>query len=156
MRRVSVERVRDALRATGLEVEIRSFRERTSTAHEAATAIGTSVARIVKSLVFLAGDEFILVLASGPNRVDTSALERLLGQPVTRADADSVRGATGFAVGGVPPLGLAQPLPVYIDRDLHQYDQVWASAGTPHSVFAIAPNDLTRLTGGTVADLKAR
>jgi prolyl-tRNA editing enzyme YbaK/EbsC (Cys-tRNA(Pro) deacylase) len=153
---MAVRRVREALAEVGLEAEIREFDASTATAAEAAAAIGTSVARIVKSLVFAAGDEFILVLASGPNRVDTTALERLLGRSVKRADAESVRGATGFAIGGVPPLGLARPLPVYIDRDLLGYDQVWASAGTPHSVFAIRPDELTRLTSGTVADLKAR
>jgi prolyl-tRNA editing enzyme YbaK/EbsC (Cys-tRNA(Pro) deacylase) len=101
----------------------------------------------------MAADEPILILASGPNRVDVAKLAALIGRPVTRASADQVRTLTGFAIGGVPPLGHAQALDTYVDRDLLQYDQVWAAAGTPNAVFAIRPDELLRLTGGRVEDL---
>jgi prolyl-tRNA editing enzyme YbaK/EbsC (Cys-tRNA(Pro) deacylase) len=150
----AVERVQQALVERGVEPMIVEFAESTRTAAEAAAAIGTTVERIVKSLVFGAGDGLVIVLASGVNRVDTSRLAELLGRPIRRADAARVREATGFAIGGVPPLGHAQPLPVVVDRDLLQYDQVWAAAGTPHSVFPIAPAELVRVTGGQVADVR--
>jgi prolyl-tRNA editing enzyme YbaK/EbsC (Cys-tRNA(Pro) deacylase) len=151
----SVERVRSALAAHGLDgLALREFSESTATAVAAADAIGIRVEQIVKSLVFLAGAQPILVLASGPNRVDVNKVGALAGQPITRANADQVRRYTGFAVGGVPPVGHTQPLATYIDRDLLQYDEVWAAAGTPNTVFAIAPPDLVRITGGTVEDVK--
>jgi prolyl-tRNA editing enzyme YbaK/EbsC (Cys-tRNA(Pro) deacylase) len=149
-----MERVRASLAADGLDrVEIREFDERTATAADAAAAIGTSVGCIVKSLVFMSGDQPILVLTSGANRVDTDKLSRLVGQEIRRATADQVRQTTGFAVGGVPPVGHLQALTTFVDRDLLQYDQVWAAAGTPNSVFAIAPEDLVRVSRGTVADV---
>ncbi len=160
----SSRKVADALAAAGIETEIIEFAESTRTADEAAAAVGTTVGRIVKSLVFTAGnsggggedgDEPILILVSGDNRLDTAKLAAHLGRPVRRADADLVRAATGFAIGGVPPLGHARPLPVYVDQDLMDYDTVYAAAGTPNSVFPIAPADLRRVTGGTVLDLAA-
>lgn len=150
------QRVADALAAAGVATGIVEFAESTRTAAEAAAAVGTTVGRIVKSLVFAAGDagdEPILVLVAGDNRLDTARLAAHLGRPVRRADADTVRAATGFAIGGVPPLGHARPLPVYIDRDLMAHDTVYAAAGTPNSVFPVAPVDLRRVTGGTVLDL---
>lgn len=148
------QRVVDAFAQRGETIRVTEFAESSRTAAEAAAAIGTSVPRIVKSLVFLAGDEPVLVLASGTNRVDTKKVEALVGRPIRRADADRVREATGFAIGGVPPLGHATPLDVLIDRDLLQFDVVWAAAGTPHAVFPIAPADLVRATGGRVMELK--
>jgi prolyl-tRNA editing enzyme YbaK/EbsC (Cys-tRNA(Pro) deacylase) len=106
---------------------------------------------IVKSLVFLAGDEPILALVSGANQADERRLAALSGRTVRRADADAVRGATGYAIGGVPPVGHPRPLRVFIDRDLLAYDRLIAAAGTPHAVFPIPPS--CRVTGG-VADLK--
>jgi prolyl-tRNA editing enzyme YbaK/EbsC (Cys-tRNA(Pro) deacylase) len=151
----SLERVRAALAAHGLGgLAVREFSESTATAAAAAAAIGIQVEQIVKSLVFMAGEQPILVLASGPNRVDVHKLGVLTGEPITRASADQVRQHTGFAVGGVPPIGHAQPLATYIDRDLLEYDEVWAAAGTPNTVFAITPPDLVRITGGTVDDVK--
>ena len=136
----SVARVTAALATHGLEhVQMREFDERTATAVDAAAAIGTTVERIVKSLVFMAGDQPIMVLASGPNRVDVDKVARIVGQPITRAKADQVRQVTGFAIGGVPPVGHLQPLATYVDRDLLQYDEVWAAAGTPNAVFCIQP-----------------
>jgi len=155
VRRASAtERVRASLAANGLGgAAIREFDASTATSADAAAAIGTSVERIVKSLVFMAGEAPVLVLASGSNRVDTRKLADLAGQSVRRANADQVREATGFAIGGVPPLGHAQALRTFVDRDLLQYDEVWAAAGTPNSVFAIAPEHLVRVAGGTVADV---
>ena len=126
----------------------------TRTAQEAADAIGTSVGQIVKSLVFLAGGAPVLALVSGSNRLDTERLAALSGAVIGKADADSVRQATGYAIGGVPPIGFPRPIPTFVDRDLLQYDVVWAAAGTPRHVFPITPADLQRLTGGNVVDLK--
>ncbi|MGE3268457.1 MAG: YbaK/EbsC family protein [Chloroflexota bacterium] len=152
--KASVRRVVEALRAAGLTSEIRETPASTRTAEEAAAAIGTTVPRIVKSLVFLADGTPILALVSGSNRLDTDRLGAALGQSIARADAATVRAATGFAIGGVPPLGHLTALPVLIDRDLLQYDEVWAAAGTPHAVFPIAPGQLVTATGGQVVDLK--
>lgn len=149
-----VEQVRAALRAAGIESDIVTFSQSTRTAADAAAAIGTSEARIVKSLVFLALDEPILALVSGPNRVDTRKLSALVGAPIKRADAEQARAATGFVIGGIPPVGHVSPLRVYVDHDLLQWDQLWAAAGTPNSVFAITPDDLLRISGGTVVDLR--
>ena len=154
MKQPAVERVRAALAAAGVDTEVVEFAESTRTAAEAAAAIGTTVERIVKSLVFLAGDEPILVLASGINRVDTRKLAEATGRPVKRADADQARAATGYVIGGTPPIGHPAPLPTYIDADLLAYDLVWAAAGTPNAVFSITPDDLLRVTGGQVLDLR--
>jgi prolyl-tRNA editing enzyme YbaK/EbsC (Cys-tRNA(Pro) deacylase) len=154
MNESSVSRVVAALGAHGLEhLQVREFSERTATAADAAAAINTTVGRIVKSLIFMAGEQPILVLASGPNRVDVEKVARIVGQPISRATADQVRQATGFAIGGVAPVGLLQPLATYVDRDLLQYDAVWAAAGTPNAVFCIPPDDLVRITGGVVDDV---
>ena len=153
-RGTAVARVTAALASHGLEhLPMREFDERTATAADAAAAIGTTVGRIVKSLVFMAGEQPILVLASGPNRVDVEKVGRIVGKGITRANADQVREATGFAIGGVPPLGHPQPLATYVDQDLLQYDEVWAAAGTPNAVFCIQPRDLVRITKGVVDDV---
>jgi Cys-tRNA(Pro) deacylase len=152
--RASVRRVADALGAAGIEVQILELADSTRTAEEAAAAIGTSVPRIVKSLVFMADENPLLALVSGSNRLDTARLGATLGKTIGRADAARVREATGFAIGGVPPIGHSSPLDVVIDRDLLSYDVVWAAAGTPHAVFSIAPEDLVRVTAGQVVDLK--
>jgi prolyl-tRNA editing enzyme YbaK/EbsC (Cys-tRNA(Pro) deacylase) len=153
--KASVRRVHDALVAAGLSPEIVEYPETTRTAQAAADALGTTVGRIVKSLVFLADDEPLVVLASGENRVDTDRVGALLGKAIGRADAARVREATGFAIGGVAPVGYPAPVETLIDRDLLRYDRVWAAAGTPHHVFPIAPEDLVRVSGGRVADVKA-
>ena len=152
--RPSVERVRAALREKGLDPPITEFDSSTRTAADAAATIGTTVAQIVKSLVFLSGDRPILALVSGANRASTDKLASITGQRMRRADAELVRDATGFAIGGVPPLGHATDLPVYLDEDLVGFDTVWAAAGTPNAVFPVAPKDLIRATGAQVADLK--
>ena len=154
----SVDRVRSALAAQGVvAMSLKQFTESTATAADAAAAIGTSVGRIVKSLVFMAGEMPILVLASGPNRVDLHKLAQLVGyQPITRANAEQVRRATGYAIGGVPPFGYPEPVQAYMDRDLLTYDEVWAAGGTPSTVFPIRPDDLLRVTGAEVAEVAAR
>jgi Cys-tRNA(Pro) deacylase len=151
--KAAVQRVADALAAAGIAVEVQEFAESTRTAEEAAAAVGAAVGQIVKSLVFLAGTQPILALVSGANRADSAKLAAAAGAAIKRADADTVRTATGYAIGGVPPVGLATSLPTYFDRDLLQYPVVWAAAGTPNAVFRIAPDDLARVSGATVVDL---
>lgn len=154
--KASVQRVADALAKLGIQAEITEFSESTRTADEAAAAVNSTVGQIVKSLVFLVGEQPVLAMVSGANRVDTDKLARVAGGPVARANADLVRAATGFSIGGVPPVGHATLLPTYLDRDLLQYDRVWAAAGTPNAVFPIAPDELQRITGAIVADLADR
>ncbi len=150
----AVDRVRAALAQAGATSPILEFPDSTRTAEEAARAVGTSVAQIVKSLVFVADDRPILVLASGQHRVDVQKLARLVGAArVVKASAETTREVTGFSIGGVPPVGHSVPLPVYIDETLLRFPVVYAAAGTPHAVFSISPEDLVRLTGGTVADI---
>ncbi len=143
----AVERVQAALRRAGLEIEVTELNESTRTAQEAAQAVGAEVAQIVKSLVFLAEAEPVLILVSGANRVDPELVGKTLGRPLRQARADEVRRATGFAIGGVAPVGLTQDLPVYFDASLLSFDRVWAAAGTPQSVFPIEPGELLRVTG---------
>lgn len=129
----------------------------TRTSEEAAAAIGCTVAEIAKSLIFKAADgRAMLVIASGSNRVDEKKVRALLGQKIERADPDFVREATGFAIGGVPPVGHASRCLVLIDSDLERFASVWAAAGTPNAVFSIAPADLVRLTEGRVANVARR
>ena len=123
----------------------REFPEGTRTAQDAAAAIGCSVGQIVKSLVFVRGDAPVLVLCSGANTVDAERLG------LAKADADLVRRATGFAIGGVPPYGHPAPLETLVDEDLTGYDEIWAAAGTPRSVFPLTPAELLERSGGTVA-----
>jgi len=150
----AIERFVEAAVARGFRPEPRRFPEGTKTAADAARAVGCDVAQIVKSLVFMAGDRPVLALTSGRNRVDTAKLAELLGaDDVRRATPEQARFATGFAVGGTPPFGHPQPLAAYIDRELLRHEQVWAAAGTPDSVFPIAPKELERLAGATEADI---
>ena len=153
--RSAPDRVRAALTAAGVEARIQEFSVSTRTAQEAADAIGTSVGQIVKSLVFIAGDAPVLALVSGVNQLDPARLGSVTGTAISRADAKAVRDATNYAIGGVPPFGFAVPMPTYIDRDLMQYDLVWAAAGTPRHVFPIEPRRLVQITGGTVVELKS-
>jgi Cys-tRNA(Pro) deacylase len=150
----ATERVEAALRERGIEPAIKTFDASTRTAEDAAAAIGTSVPRIVKSLVFLADDQAVLVLVSGSNRVDTERLGRLLRRRILRADPERVQRETGFAIGGIPPIGHSTRLPTYIDADLLQFDEVWAAAGTAHAVFPISPDELVEITGAAVVDIK--
>jgi len=150
----ATERVQLALAALGITAEIVEYPQGTRTAADAAAAIGTTVGQIVKSLVFLADGRPVLVLASGRNHVDTTKLARTVGATrIERADADRVRAETGFAIGGVPPVGHARALDTFIDEDLLGYEVVYAAAGTPTAIFPITPPDLVRATGGRAADL---
>jgi prolyl-tRNA editing enzyme YbaK/EbsC (Cys-tRNA(Pro) deacylase) len=152
----SAQKVQAALQSLGLQLQVVELPGSTRTAVEAAQSVGCQVGQIVKSLVFKGkrSGRPLLVVASGSNRVDERRLEALIGEPLGKADADFVRERTGFAIGGVPPLGHAEPLETYIDADLLQYDEIWAAAGTPHAVFRLAPADLARMTSGHVADIK--
>jgi prolyl-tRNA editing enzyme YbaK/EbsC (Cys-tRNA(Pro) deacylase) len=150
----NTERVQSYLERHGSAARVVELDGSTRTAAEAAEAIGTSVAQIAKSLLFLAGERALLAVASGINRVSMEKLSALAGVTVTRADADAVRRYTGFPIGGVPPVAHEHPLEVLIDSDLLQYSEVWAAAGTPRSVFPTTPNELEAMTGGTVADIK--
>lgn len=154
--KASARRVQEALAAQGFAFEVREFPDSTRTSAEAAAAIGCSVAQIAKSLVFRGAQsgKAVLIVASGANRVDPAKAEALLGEAIKRADADFVREATGFAIGGVPPLGHDRPLVTLIDEDLLAFEEVWAAAGTPHAVFRLSPKDLGDLTGGRIGDLK--
>jgi prolyl-tRNA editing enzyme YbaK/EbsC (Cys-tRNA(Pro) deacylase) len=145
-------RFSEAAAAAGLAPDVRRFPEGTRTADDAARAIGCDVGQIVKSLVFVAGDEPVLALTSGRNRVDTAKLAALCGAPDARkATADEVRAATGYTIGGTPPFGHPARLRCFGDPHLVAFDIVWAAAGTPDSVFPIDPDELMRVAGARVA-----
>ena len=146
------DRVRLAAEAAGLAISIRLMPESTRTAEDAARACGTSVAQIVKSLVFAKAESGtpVLLLVSGSNRVNQQAMAARIGEAVTRIDAEAVRKLTGFAIGGVAPFGSLTLLPTYIDANLLAFPTVWAAAGAPDAVFEIAPEALARATGATV------
>ncbi len=152
----SAKRDQEALAARGFAFEVREFPQGTRTAAEAAAAIGCEVAQIAKSLVFRAraSGRPILVIASGANRVDEKAVAALIGEKFGRADADFVRAATGFAIGGVPPVGHDTPPVTLIDRDRLALDEIWAAAGTPNAVSRLTPRDLVAPTGGRVAEIE--
>lgn len=152
----SAQKVYDALLALNLNCEILEFQESTRTAQDAADRIGCTLGQIVKSLIFkgAASGKPILVLTSGANRVDEKRISAYAGEGIVRADPDFVRNVTGFAIGGVPPLGHAQKLETYLDEDLLQYETIWAAAGTPNAVFELPAKDLQRITDGTIAPVK--
>ncbi len=153
----SIQKVVDALHVLGFDYKVIEYEDSTRTSAEAAARVGCQVGQIVKSLVFqgLASGKPVLVLTSGANRVDENRLSQTVGEPIGRADADFVRGATGFAIGGVPPIGHVRPLETYIDEDLLQYEQIWAAAGTPNAIFETAPVALKLMTGGMVIKVKS-
>lgn len=147
-------RVAEAARRVGLEIEIREFPDGTRTAEDAAKAIGVELGQIVKSLVFAVDGEAVVALVPGDRRLDEAALAAAAGgETCKRLDADAVRAATGFPVGGVPPLGHANPLRVFADTGLLRYDVVWAAAGTPHENFGVPPQTLVDAVGGVLGDL---
>ncbi|MEM6513633.1 MAG: YbaK/EbsC family protein [Pseudomonadota bacterium] len=139
----------------GDEFEVLEFDESTRSAADAAAALGCDVAQIAKSMVFTAVNSRrpVLVVASGPVRVDTAKVGALFGEPVKRATPDFVRERTGFAIGGVPPIGHVTPPVVFLDETLLQFDTLWAAAGTPNAVFCLSPDNLQHLTNGSVADI---
>lgn len=148
----SAQRVQTALAAAGISTEIVELPASARTALDAATAIGCRVEQIAKSLVFRStdSDQAVLVIACGANRVDESLVSSHLGCGIAKADADFVRGATGFVIGGVPPLGHVSRLRTLVDEDLLKFDRIWAAAGTPHAVFSVEPHQLVAATGADV------
>jgi prolyl-tRNA editing enzyme YbaK/EbsC (Cys-tRNA(Pro) deacylase) len=153
----SAQRVQDALEALGVASQVVELPASARSAAEAARAIGCRVEQIAKSLVFrgLSTDRPVLAIVSGANRVDEGRLGELVGEAVARADADYVRQRTGYAIGGVPPVGHAEAVVCLIDEDLLRYDTIWAAGGTPRAVFRLTPADLGRITGGRVVSVKA-
>ena len=151
----SAQRVQDALTAAGFDNTVVEMPASTRTAAEAAAAGGCGVGQIAKSLIFrgTTSGRAYLIIVSGTNRVNEAAVGRLLGEPLARADAALVREATGFAIGGVPPLGHATDLTTLLDRDLATHDVIWAAAGTPRAVFQLTPDALARMTGGRTVDV---
>jgi prolyl-tRNA editing enzyme YbaK/EbsC (Cys-tRNA(Pro) deacylase) len=151
----AIERFLGAAEVLGHPVEVRRFPEGTKTAGDAARAIGCEVGQIVKSLVFVAGDEPVLALTSGANLVDLDRLAALAGAAeARRANPEEARSATGFAVGGTPPFGHPERIRTFLDRDLLAFEEIWAAAGTPDAVFRTSPEELRRTSQAEVADLK--
>jgi prolyl-tRNA editing enzyme YbaK/EbsC (Cys-tRNA(Pro) deacylase) len=152
----TAQRVQDLLTARGFPCKVIEFEKSTRTSQEAADRAGCALGQITKSLIFKGRDSGkpILVLTSGANRVDEARLAELAGEPIARPDADFVRNVTGFAIGGVPPLGHAQAMETFVDEDLMQYETVWAAAGTANAIFELTPKQLQQMTGGTVVQVK--
>ena len=151
----NVVRVMEDARERGIEITTKRFPEGTKTAADAAAAIGVSVGQIVKSLVFAVDGEIVMAYVSGSNQLDEKKLALAAGgAKCSRVDADAVRAATGYPIGGVPPFGHSTQLRVFVDPDLLQYDEVWAAAGTWNDNFGAAPADIVRVAGGVVTDLK--
>lgn len=152
----SARKVQDALQALGMTLQVVELPGSTRTAAEAAQAIGTTVGQIAKSLVFrtTTTQRPVLIIASGPNRVNEKLIGHLLGETIEKADADFVRERMGFVIGGVPPVGHLEKPETLIDEDLFQYPEIWAAAGTPHAVFRLLPDDLVQITGGRVVAVK--
>jgi prolyl-tRNA editing enzyme YbaK/EbsC (Cys-tRNA(Pro) deacylase) len=152
----SAQKVQDALRSQGFNCIVIEHTESTRTAQEAADRAGCLLGQITKSLIFKGRttNKPILVLTSGVNRVDEKRISEYAGESIVRAGADFVRAVTGFAIGGVPPLGLVQKMDAYLDEDLLQYQTVWAAAGTPNAIFELTPADLIRMTDSRVVRVK--
>lgn len=153
----SLRRVQSALEAAGLAVEIRETDDSARTAEGAAAAVGCAVDQIAKSIIFR-GEEtghVVLFLTAGGNRVDPAKATTVAGQSLGKADADLIRTGTGFAIGGVAPVGHLRQVEAWLDPRLLDFETVWAAAGTPRHVFAIAPEELIRITGAKQADFTA-
>ncbi len=152
----SVQRVQDALGSLGFGHQVVELPASTRTSAEAAQAVGCQVGQIAKSLVFQGKNTHqpILVIASGANRVNEQKMADIISEPLGKADADYVRQHTGFAIGGVPPVGHVEKIEIFIDEDLLQYDEIWAAAGSPHAVFKLTPPDLLKMTNGRVLSIK--
>jgi prolyl-tRNA editing enzyme YbaK/EbsC (Cys-tRNA(Pro) deacylase) len=152
----SAQKIQDLLTSLGYEYRVIEHAESTRTAQEAADRAGCELGQIVKSLIFRGktSGKPILVLTSGANRVDEHLISQYAGEPIGRADADFVRAVTGFAIGGVPPLGHAQKMETYLDEDFLQYQTIWAAAGTPKAIFELTPTDLLKMTDGKAVRIK--
>jgi prolyl-tRNA editing enzyme YbaK/EbsC (Cys-tRNA(Pro) deacylase) len=152
----SPQKVQGALKALGLANQVVELQSTTRTSADAAQAVGCRVEQIAKSIVFRAKqtDKPILVIASGPNRVNEKRIEEFISEPLGKADADYVRKHTGFVIGGVPPIGHLEKLEIFIDEDLLKYEEIWAAAGSPNAIFRLTPSDLIKMTGGRVVSIK--
>ena len=152
----SAQKIQDQLKSLGYEYVVIEHAESTRTAQEAADRAGCALGQIVKSLIFKGKESGkpILVLTSGSNRVDEKRISGYAGEPIGRADADFVRAVTGFAIGGVPPVGHIQEMETYIDEDFLQYQTIWAAAGTPNAIFELKTEDLQKMTNGKAARVK--
>ena len=152
----SAQSVQDVLNSKHIQIKVVELPASTRTAEEAASAIGCTVSQIVKSLVFKtkSTNKPVLVLASGVNRVNEKLVSQAVGEVIAKADADFTREVTGFAIGGIPPVGHKQPIPTYIDEELMHHQEIWAAAGTPHAVFSLNPQQLILLTEGTLLSVK--
>ena len=148
----SAQKVQSALNALGLQLQVIELPASTRTAVEAAKAVGCQVGQIVKSLIFkkMHSGQALLIITSGANRVNEQKIAELIGEPIGKADADFVRQQTGFVIGGVSPVGHNQTLHTLVDEDLLQYDEIWAAAGTPNTVFRLTPGDLLLITQGQI------
>ncbi len=152
----SAQKVQDQIKLLGFDYTVIEHAESTRTAQEAADRAGCDLGQIVKSLIFKGKDSGkpILVLTSGANRVDEKRISEYAGEAIGRADADFVRAVTGFAIGGVPPIGHPQKLETYLDEDFLQYETVWAAAGTPKAIFELKTSDLQKMTGARIVRVK--
>jgi prolyl-tRNA editing enzyme YbaK/EbsC (Cys-tRNA(Pro) deacylase) len=152
----SAQKVQDILHALGYDSKVIESATSSRTATEAAERVGCAVGQIVKSLIFkgAATGKPILVLTSGANRVDEKLISAYSGEKIQRADPEFVRAVTGFAIGGVPPLGHLQSMDTYIDEDLLLHEEIWAAAGTPNALFRLTPLELQKMTGGKVCKVK--
>ena len=152
----SAGKVQQAVQALGYNFTIVEFDDTTRTSADAAAAIGCTLGQIAKTLVFkTAGSQQpVLIIASGSNRVSEKSIAQQLGERIKKADADFVRESTGFAIGGVPPVGNPVPITTLIDEDLFQYEEIWSAAGTPNAVFPLTPRELETMTAGRVIPIK--
>lgn len=152
----SAQKIQDLLDSLGYEYTVIEHAESTRTAQEAADRAGCELGQIVKSLIFKGNKSGkpILVLTSGANRVDEKRISSYAGEPIGRADADFVRAVTGYAIGGVPPIGHAQPMETYLDEDFLAYRTIWAAAGTPNAIFELKTGDLQKMTDGKIVQVK--
>lgn len=152
----SAQKIQDLLNSLGYSYLVIEHTGSTRTAQEAADRAGCELGQIVKSLIFMGQESKkpILVLTSGANRVDEQLISQYTGEPIGRADANFVREVTGFAIGGVPPIGHAQKMETYLDEDFLQYQTIWAAAGTPNAIFELKTDDLQKMTGGKIVKIK--
>jgi prolyl-tRNA editing enzyme YbaK/EbsC (Cys-tRNA(Pro) deacylase) len=151
----SAQKIQKVLQSFNLHYEITELPQATRTAEEAARAVGCQIGQIAKSLIFKTQEtnKPILVITSGANRVSEEKIGDLIGEPIEKANPDFVREKTGFAIGGIPPVGHLESIKTFIDQDLMQYKEIWAAAGNPHAVFKLAPPDLTKITEGQVVSV---
>ena len=152
----SAQKVQEALKVHGVACQVIEMKQTTRSAQDAADAVGCQVGQIAKSLIFTGknSNQPILVIASGPNRVNEKAIGRYISEPLSMAKVEFVREHTGFAIGGVPPVGHPKPLKTFIDEDLLEFEEIWAAAGTPKAVFKLTPEELKKITNGQVVSVK--